>query len=41
MERLMYMNFPRKVINDVIGTITSCEKNDRVGKRKEKNNKQI
>ena len=24
MDRLMSMNFPRKVINDVIGTINSC-----------------
>ena len=29
---LMSMNFQQKVINYVIGTVTSCGKNDRIGK---------
>ena len=31
---LMSMNFQQKVIQYVIGTVTSCEKNDRIGKIK-------
>ena len=34
MERFMSMHFPLKVVNYVIGTITSCGKNDRIGKIK-------
>ena len=30
------MNFQRKVIHYVISTITSCEKNDRIGKKNKK-----
>ena len=41
MERLMSMNSPRKVINDMIGTITSNRENDRIGKRKEQNYNQV
>ena len=33
-KRLMLINFQRKVIHYVIGTITSCGENDRIGKEK-------
>ena len=32
----MSLNFQQKVIHSVIGNITSCGKNDGIGKRKEK-----
>ena len=37
MERLMSINLPRKVINDVIGTITSCGGKWQNRKKKMKN----
>ena len=33
-EGLMSMDFPRKIINYVIGTITLCGKNYKIGKNK-------